>query len=200
MQQTLYALLALALTSMLSFSQLNSQTQSYARLVDDELEVMGSGVLRRVLETADILSFDQRTTPAIWNANGGVVPLITEYETQGSFGNTPQCDLDEPFKNLAGCDDIDDLDMGSSWQAVPFYFPNGDSLVFEANVRVHYVAAANLDSTLASGVRSEFKLVEARLRTILHAGTTRYTNGFIELRRVYNFNQELAEDRAAASP
>ncbi|MFK7848090.1 MAG: hypothetical protein AB8G77_22570 [Rhodothermales bacterium] len=201
MQQTLYALMALALTSMLSFTQLNSQTQSYTRLIDDELEVMGSGVLRRVLETADILSFDQRTTPTVWNANGGVVPLITEYETQGSFGNTPQCDLDEPFKNLVGCDDIDDLDMGSLWQPIPFFFPNGDSLVFEANVRVYYVAAANLDAPLPSGVRSEFKLVEVKIRTILHASDIqRYNNGFIQLRRVYNFNQELAEDRAAAGP
>ena len=200
MQQTLYALMALALTSMLSFTQLNSQTQSYARLVDDELEVMGSGVLRRVLETADILSFDQRTTPAVWNANGGVTPLINEYELQAAFGNTPQCDLDEPFKNLVGCDDIDDLDMGNQWQEIPFYFPNGDSLAFDANVRVHYVAASDLDTPLTSGARSEFKLVVVKLRTKFHAGTARYTDGFIELRRVYNFTQELAADRAAAGP
>ena len=200
MQQTIFAIMALAVTMLISFNQLNSHTQSYARLIDDELEVMGSGIMRRVMETAEILSFDERTTPTVWNANGGVEPATTEFDLIANFGNVPVCDLDEPFKNLVECDDVDDLDMGSAWQDIPFYFPNGDSLMFGANVRVHYVSPADLDTPLTGTSRTEHKLMIIRLRSELHKGQARYTTGFAELRRVFSYNSVLAADRASAGP
>lgn len=200
MQQTIFAIMALAVTMLISFNQLNSHTQSYSRLIDDELEVMGSGIMRRVMETAEVLSFDERTTPTVWNANGGVEPLITEFDLTANFGNTPGCDLDEPFKNLVECDDIDDLDMGAGWQDVPFYFPNGDSLMFGVNVQVHYVAQTDLNTPLSGTARTEHKLVVVKLRSELHTGQARYTTGFAQLRRVFSYNSVLASDRASAGP
>lgn len=198
MQQTLFAIMALAITLLLSFNQLQSHTQSYARQIDDELEVMGSGVARRVLETAKLLSFDERTTPSVWLANGGVDPNITDFESAAAFGNVPACDLDEPIKNTVDCDDIDDLDTGNAWQSIPFVFPNGDSLYFEANVRVHYVSPADLDTPLSGTSKSEYKLLVVKLRSDLHTEQGRYLNGFIELSRVFNYKKDLAEERAAA--
>lgn len=190
--------MALAITLLLSFNQLQSHTQSYARQIDDELEVMGSGVARRVLETAKLLSFDERTTPAEWLANGGVDPNITDFETSSAFGNVPACDLDEPINNTVDCDDIDDLDTGNTWQSIPFVFPNGDSLYFEANVRVHYVSPTDLDTPLGGTSKSEYKLLVVKLRSDLHTEQGRYLNGFIELSRVFNYKKDLAEERAAA--
>lgn len=192
--------MALAITLLLSFNQLQSHTQSYAKQIDDELEVMGSGVARRVLETAELLSYDERTTPGQWLANGGVEPNITDYESAGAFGNVPACDLDEPVKNTVDCDDIDDLDMGTTWQDIPFVFPNGDSLYFEANVRVHYVSPADLDTPLSGSSKSEYKLLIVKLRSDLHTEQGRYTNGFITFSRVFNYTKDIAEARAAAGP
>ncbi len=200
MQQTLYAIMALAATLLLSFNQLQSHTQSYTKLIDDELEVMGSGIARKILETSKIMSFDERTTPASWVANGGTEPTVFEFEAPGSFGNVPACDLDEPAKNTVGCDDIDDLDMGANWQEIPFYFPDGDSLMFEANVRVHYVADTDLNTPLTGGLKSEYKLLIVKLRNSVHVSQGRHTNGFIELSRVFNYNRDLAQERSAASP
>ena len=200
MQQTLFAIMALAVTLLLSFNQLRGHSQSYTKLIDDELEVMGSGVARRILETSKILSFDERTTPASWVANGGAEPAVFEFQADTDFGNIPACDLDEPAKNLVGCDDIDDLDTGNTWQAVPFYFPNGDSLMFEAKVKVQYVADTDLDTPLSSGLKSEYKLLVVKLRSRLHVEQGRYTDGFIELKRVFNYNRALAAERSAASP
>ncbi len=192
--------MALAITLLLSFNQLQSHTQSYAKQIDDELEVMGSGVARRVLETAKLLSFDERTTPAQWIANGSVEPNISDFESAGAFGNVPKCDLDEPAKNTVDCNDIDDLDTGSDWQSIPFIFPNGDSLHFEANVRVHYVAASDLDTPLTGSAKSEYKLFIVKLRSNLHTEQGRYLNGFITLSRVFNYQKDLADDRAGVGP
>lgn len=200
MQQTILALMALLIAMLISFSQLNSRTQSYTRLVDDELEVMGSGVARRVLEVANTLSFDQRTTPSEWTTNGPPASVL-DFDIKANFGNAPVCDLDEPFNNATGCDDLDDIHMApNTWQEILFLYPDGDTLYFEANVQVDYVEDTDLDLPLVGTNRSYYKRVLVRLRSGIHVGQNRYTNGFVQLSRVFSYDQILEQNRALASP
>ena len=195
MSQTTLSLLALSLAMLLSISQLQWSLQTKNRIIDDEMEVMASGVARRIIEFAASRSFDERTTPERWNEWGEPISVL-DFNPSFNFGNYPDCDLENPWISNSRCDDIDDLHMDStSWQTVSFS-SNGDTLFFEANVQVYYVADNNLEQRLYGYDRSMNKEISVRVRSPFHTLQHRNNIGLVNLRRVFSYNVADEEARA----
>jgi len=195
MPQTMLAFLALFSVTTFTLSQLNSVVGSYSELVDDELETAATGVAMHVLEMIGNRSFDSRTTADEVNSKGMPVGAV-EFSVASYFGAQAGCDLDEPFKDVVQCVDIDDAHMPTDqWQDVPFRLKDGKNLPFEVNVQVFYIDPSNLDSPLPDGETSLHKKVVVKIRSDRHVKQNRYHNGFVRLERVFSYDKRRAENR-----
>ena len=75
MPQTLLALLAMILASVLSFNQQRGALSNYDHMIGNEIEMAASGALMTVLEFVGARSFDERTTPEGIASDGATLPL-----------------------------------------------------------------------------------------------------------------------------
>jgi hypothetical protein len=197
MYQSLFAMLALMITTGLSFSQQQSILQSKRQMVDNELEVMAGSVALHVMEFVGAKAYDERTLPALVNLKG-LPTSVAEFSARTAFGDLSTCDLDEPFKNTTGCDDIDDVHMSEDeWQAVPFTMRNGSSIPFEVNVQVYYVNSADLDTPLMDASVTKHKRVAVTVRSPLQAEAGRYVDGLVILERVFSYDSASAKLKAS---
>ncbi|HEX8386379.1 MAG TPA: hypothetical protein VF576_09355 [Rubricoccaceae bacterium] len=119
MPQTLLALLALVVASLLSFNVKDSTKGTYENQVHDELEMTAAAIALQVMETAEERPFDQRSTPAGIAAANDYLPLQlgAEFSPWTSFGGVA-CNVDSLWTTTS-CDDLDDL-AGITRQYVPF--------------------------------------------------------------------------------
>ena len=196
MSQTTFSILALATAMLIAVAQIRWTIQTQHRLVDDELEVMASGVARQVLEYAESRSFDERTTPAVWNTNGPPASEL-DFDPSANFGNAPDptCSLSDLTLNVSECDDIDDLHMDSSlWQSFPFIMET-DTMDFEINVQVYYVDDIDPNIRLLGANRSQSKEMVVRVRSPLQVQQNRFTKGLVQLKRLYLYDETDEEDR-----
>ena len=196
MSQTTLSILALATAMLIAVAQIRWSVQTQYRLVDDELEVMASGVARQILEYGESRSFDERTTPPVWNLSGE--PLAaTDFDILADFGNTPDCDFSDLTLNTVECDDVDDLHMADSiWQTIPFVM-DGDSMAFEVNVSVYYVDDLDPEVRLTGSSRSFSKEMVVKVRSPLHVEQSRFLGGLVSLRRLFIYSRADEELRAA---
>jgi len=196
MSQTTFSILALATAMLIAVAQIRWTIQTQHRLVDDELEVMASGVARQVLEYAESRSFDERTTPAVWNTIGPPASEL-DFDLASNFGNAPDptCNLSDLTLNLAECDDIDDLHMDSAlWQSFPFIMET-DTMDFEVNIQVYYVDDVDPNIYLLGAGRSQTKELVVRVRSPLQVQQNRFTKGLVQLKRLYLYDETDEEGR-----
>ncbi|GMQ83015.1 MAG: hypothetical protein BMS9Abin05_2487 [Rhodothermia bacterium] len=196
MQQTILAILALMLVGTFTLAQHRGTIATYNELVDDELEIAASGVALHVMELIGHRAFDARTMPTEINQKG--LPAgSAEFTSTSAFGRQgSSCDLDEPFKDVILCTDLDDADMApGEWQDVPFRLKDGKELGFDVRVEVFYVDLSDLDKALPAGQVSFHKKVVVRVRAKRHVLQKRYANGFVRLERIFSYDNSRAKNR-----
>ncbi|NND84108.1 MAG: hypothetical protein HKN46_03065 [Acidimicrobiia bacterium] len=156
MPQTILALLALVLASLLTFGQQRLQVRAQVNMVAGEIELAGAGVASEVMALIESKSFDEQSTPEKIYAAQAIPGTPTQFTTGDSFGRTAGCDLQTPA-NTPGCDDVDDV-HGGGWQPYTIELARevvrdpitGDpisadsvyvrELTFEVRAEVYYVA------------------------------------------------------------
>lgn len=127
MKQTLLALLALLIATLLSFSQKQAMVQGQTRVVQSEMEQMALGVADHAMEMIRTRAFDAASTI---EATGDLTP-----ESEFPSGN--RCKVFFPSSSTE-CTAIEDF-HGMDVATTSFEFP-GDSFQFEIkSVEVTYV-------------------------------------------------------------
>ena len=168
MPQTLLALLALMLASLLTFNQQRLTMRAQRTMISNEIELAATGLASEVLEFIGARSFDEQTTPeAIRAANGKVPELPSSFSGASRFGTAGECDLLRPAATPS-CDDIDDLD-NLDWTEVDVALAHGRSLSFEVRTQVYYVdspasmtpsSVPTLHERVVMDLRSDYDLQE----------------------------------------
>ena len=187
MPQTLLALLALVLSSLLVFNHQQLAVRSQQTLVANEVEMAATGLASEILEFAGARSFDENTTPGAIETAGGAVPSDpTAFSATGTFGTAGTCDLLRPTPPDApgGCDDLDDLD-DDRWIPVAIAVSLTDSLRFEARTSVYYVDSATaMDRSTA---KTRHKRVVLDLRSLEGRDLVR-----VRVTRVFSYDPDKA--------
>lgn len=174
MPQTLLALLALVLSSVLVFNQQRLTTKAQTRMMTDELELAASGLVSDVLEFAEARSFDESTTPRVIEATQLVPALSSVFTATTAFGAADRgaagCNLLTPGVTPE-CDDLDDL---SGLVDVPVSIPlaNGRSVPFLATISVEYVSGPASTTVPATPTRHKRIVVSVRSRFVNSGRTT----------------------------
>jgi hypothetical protein len=152
MPQTLLALLALVLTSLIGYNQQRLQQRAYAGMIRDELEVAATGTGQNVIELVAARAFDEASVPATMNSlNLLDVPREASAFSLGTtFGPTDRgtagCDLRDPTLT-PDCDDVDDVDGVSG--RIDVDLGDGRFLPFDATLEVEYVTGPADDAPVA---------------------------------------------------
>lgn len=178
MNQIIFATLALALATMMSFGQTKSIRHSRERLLDDEVEVMASGVALQVIEHVGSKRFDAAV-------GDGSVPVTSATALQATFPSGNRCDVTLPIQTTspyANCDDVEDF-HGMAWEELPFV-AGADTVRFEVSARVNYVDAATQDTTTT---RTFHKRVTVLVRSKADAGGRTMLRMPVRLPRVYSY-------------
>ena len=188
MPQTLLALLAMILASLLSFSQQRGALSNYEHMIGNEIEMAASGALMTVLEFVGARSFDERTTPAGIASAGAILPVDeSDLSLAASFGSGDRgasgCDLMEPFRT-PDCDDIDDVD-GLQEQTISVTLSTGLTLDFEIAIEVDYVTGEDMNAASASPTWNK--------RVIVTANSDLLPHGAISMERVFAYDPIEAE-------
>lgn len=169
MPQTLLALLALALATLLGFSQQRATIQTYEVRIRDEYVVAASGMLMHVMEMAAARSFDQASTPDRIHSVSRL-PTLAEFSLPATFGQGGAgCDLLEPW-NTPSCDDIDDL-HSTAWRAVDLVLPSGRKMAYEVRVTVEYVSDADVSVPVLLPTHNKRVTLTARAADLPRLGT-----------------------------
>lgn len=145
MHQTLYALLALSILSLFSFNQRRALLQSYASMIDDEMEVMASGVALQVMEYIGSKDFDDATK------NSNRIDSAALLSSEGSFGVSTRCDVVAPIEETGSyqvCDDLDDFHK-MKLERVPFFMEQ-DTVFFDVTSLISYVDNSGKDTASRS--------------------------------------------------
>lgn len=142
MPQTLLALLALTLSSVLVLNQQRMTTQGRQQMLSDEVELAASGLAADVMEMIGARSFDERSTPDAILALQHVPTVPANFSAANVLGSHDRgvngCDLLVPL-NTPTCDDVDDV-AGLGWQPVSVELAAGRTLPFDVRVSVFYVS------------------------------------------------------------
>jgi|GEM_PF-2738889 len=202
MPQTMLALLALALATLLGFSQQRATVQSYEVRLRDEYTVAASGMMMQVMELIASRSYDEASTPRRIRHRRGL-PDIADFTAPDAFGiiqsppggglglgsgvalpnqegETVRCDLMEAWQTPA-CNDIDDL---SGLERVPVEIPlsNGHALRFEVSVLVEYVD----DDDLTQAV--DYRTYNKRVTLTARAADLQRLGDLVRLERVIAYD------------
>ncbi|HEX8298908.1 MAG TPA: hypothetical protein VF594_07065, partial [Rubricoccaceae bacterium] len=168
MPQTLLALLALTLSSVLVLNQQRLTTKAQTRMMTDELELAASGLASDILEFAEARSFDESTTPPAIEATQIVPSQSAVFVPATAFGladrGTAGCNLLTPGVTPE-CDDLDDL---SGLVNVPVSIPlaNGRSVPFTATISVEYVSETASNAVSDTPTRHKRIVVSVRSRFV----------------------------------
>lgn len=171
MTQTIYALLALVMLSLLSVSQQSAILSDYRTMLSEELEVMGSGVALQAMEYIATKAFDEEST------DGGTISSTSDLSTM-PFSTGRDC----AFSGIAdACDDLDDF---HSMQAEYIDFIIGtDTLQFQVDASVTY-----LDSNRnATTTRTYVKEVTVTVQDYWGDGQPTLMKQPIKLARLFSY-------------
>lgn len=190
MPQTLLALLALAVASMMALNVKGGEASTYEHQIQDEFEMTASAVALQIMELAEERPFDERTTPDEIEAHADFLPVPggAEFSRWDSFGGTA-CDL-EALWTTADCDDLDDL-TDVARQTIAFQMRGSGTLDFQASVEVEYVL--DEDFEVESALPTDHKRVVVLV--FLHPDT--YTRRdrdvpLVRLERVVSYDDRKA--------
>lgn len=146
MQQTLLALLALLLATLLSFNQKQASLQSQGQTVRAEMEMMALGVAMQTMEVVRARAFDQATVglpsgvyidPKKGNfaCKDGESCTADNPEKSGSFGGTGDCKVHAEGSGQ-DCQVVEEFHGTKG--VVPFPLAES-SYDFNVEIEVHYV-------------------------------------------------------------
>ena len=187
MPQTLLALLAMILTSLLAFGQQRNVQSNYQHMIGNEIEMAASGAVMTVLEFIGSRSFDERTTPEGIHQAQTLPPDAAALSASNRFGSYDRgaggCDLMQPFVT-PDCDDVDDLE-GLTGQTISVTLSTGMTLDFEVGIEVDYVAVGDMETPVAGP--TWFK------RVIVTAESEMLPYGEIRMQRVFAYDPIKAE-------
>ena len=141
MGQMMTATLALLVMTLIAINQSRSEHFARARLVDDEVETMASGVALGVLEHIASRDFDQATRTS-------TAPVVSTTALTSPFPTNLRCDVTYPIQTASpytACPDVEDFN-GMQWETIAFPV-RGDTLWFEASAEVTYVDANQQPTT-----------------------------------------------------
>lgn len=192
MPQTLLALLALSVGSLIMFNQQRARVHSHKNMIHHEVELAATGAAMHILEMAGSRSFDEATTPEALFAAGAIAPPMTPaaFTAPSGFGaqgrGSEGCDLIQPFRTPA-CNDVDDL-HGLTDVPVRINLSGGHHLAFTASLTVTYVTGVG--SETPSLVPTNYKRVTLRLRSPHFADGTR---DILQLSRVIAYDPVKAD-------
>lgn len=175
MPQTLMAILAMMTVTLASVYQQRSLLESRRAMLDDELEVMASGMALQSLEYIGTKSFDEATVNAV---------VTDETELTANFPNSKRCALEaskEGAPSYDTCDDLSDYNE-MQWDVVPFVV-QGDTLLFQVTADVGYLDAShNRTST-----RTFNKEVVVTVRQLVNDGERSLLRQPVTLARTYSY-------------
>jgi hypothetical protein len=134
MQQTLLAMLALMIVSVLSFNQKRAQLYAQQGAVRAEIEEMAMSVAQRSMEVVSARAFDETTTERASGLPVDLSALTGGPACEEGAGSTCDC---QAFGGTRTCDDIDDF-HNMEPATMSFALPSGE-VDFTVTVRVRYV-------------------------------------------------------------
>ena len=164
MPQTLLALLALSLSSLIVFNQQRLQMRAQTQMVSNELALAGSGLASDIMEMIGARSFDEASTPEKIDKASAIPesPLLftsaTEVATQKP--GSKDCDLLVPTEK---CDDVDDVN-GVKNARYSIMLAEGRALDFEVSTTVVYVTDA--EGGVVSDLPTLHKKVTIEVRSV----------------------------------
>lgn len=186
MPQTLLALLALTLSSILVLNQQRMTTQGRQQMLSDEVELAASGLSADIMEMIGARSFDERSTPDAILALQHVPTVGANFSSPSSLGGGDRgsagCDLLVPL-NTPECDDVDDV-SGPDWLPVEVELAHSRSLPFEVRVSVYYVT--DPASVAVSTTRTLHKRVTLDIRSRFLTGDA--DQGHVSITRVISYD------------
>lgn len=151
MQQTMFALVALLIATLLSFNQKQAAVQHQQQVFQAEMTQMALGVANHAVQIVRARAFDVATAGVtsdsiVATSNFTETPFITGYDCQ-------------PFGGGDTCNDIDDFhEMVTA--TVPFDYPGG-SFDFDVDIEIKYVDS-NLQPT--GGTRTSRKKIIVKVQ------------------------------------
>ena len=126
------ALLALMTVTLLSVHHQRTTLETNRAMLDDEMEVMASGIALQAMEYIGTKSFDANTVTG--------VTIEDESEFSVNFPTERNCTLLPTLEgtgNYDTCDDLGDFNQ-MQWEKMPFIV-GGDTLLFEVMADVRYI-------------------------------------------------------------
>lgn len=166
------AVCALVVATLMALNQSRDARYMRERLLDDQIEVMASGIALQVQERIGQTRFD---------AVPGVDP--NTFTTTANFGNGKRCAVNYPLQTTSpytACTDLDDFnDM--VWEAVPFQTREG-TFFFEVSAEVTYLD----DSLNPTTTRTTRKRVSVLVRDRAPSGQDRLLRLPVALPRIYS--------------
>ncbi len=147
MQQTLLALLAMMTVTMLAFNQQRAHIETRKAMINDEMEVMASGIALQAMEYIGSKAFDENlkglgapaSDPGRLGRADNLVSLLTPVQNLPSGRRCPLSAADEGEPGYETCDDLSDFHRMQQ-ERVPF--PVGEQIVyFHVTAQVRYVDA-----------------------------------------------------------
>lgn len=164
MPQTLLALLALSLSSLVVFNQQRLQMRAQTKMVSNELSLAGSGLASDLMEMIGARSFDEATTPEKIHLAAAVPESPSIFTSKSKItsesATQKKCDLLNP---TATCDDIDDVN-GLSKAQYSVMLAEGRALDFEVSTKVIYVT--NPEGDVESDVPTRHKKVTITVKSV----------------------------------
>jgi hypothetical protein len=186
MPQTLLALLALTLSSVLVLNQQRMTTQGRQQMLSDEVELAASGLASDIMEMIGARSFDERSTPDAILALQYVPAVNRDFSSATSIGAADRgrdgCNLLVP-NETPECDDVDDV-AGLGWQPVEVELAHRRTLPFDVRVSVHYVTDPGSMVVSTEPTLHKRVTVDLRSRFLTSDGT----NGNVSITRVMSYD------------
>lgn len=134
MQQTLLALVALLIATMLSFNQKQASLQGQQQVVRAELEQMALGVATQSMQMIRARAFDAATR----TASSDSVVKKSNFKPESSFPSGNRCKPFFPKKPNTSCKAVEDFhEMAPATRT--FEFPTGNFKFEITDVKVRYV-------------------------------------------------------------
>ena len=191
MPQTLLALLALAIASVLVLSQQRLTMGARQQMLSDEIELAASGLSSDVMEMIGARSFDEKSTPEAIFARQYIPRAGADFTSAGNLGlvdaGTDGCHLLRPAAT-PDCDDVDDV-VSEAWQPVEVELAHGRTLPFEIRTDVYYVD--DPASVVRAAGRTRHKRVTLSVRSPHLRNRT--ADGIITTTRVISYDPIKAE-------
>ena len=186
MQQTLYAMLGMLVVTLVAFNQQRARIETRQAMINDELEVMASGIALQAMEYIGSQPFDESlkaegvpaSQPSRLALVGNRTGLLKAAQPTGrkctvlpDLRNDPNYDL---------CDDLSDFNAMKP-QTVPF--PVGDhTFLFEVTAAVRYVD----DQKKATAGVSRHKEVVVQVGEAKKEGGVRLLRAPVRLTRTFS--------------